>query len=113
MHNVVLERMSQSRSVVWSAATQSAAVQVESGSAFSLFLPSGFVGTALTVESLEADGTWAQFYHDVSGTSTLLSIPVTAGKRNHLPMQLFSGLHTIRFVSGSSETAIGTLWMAG
>jgi len=102
------ERVQESRDVTWSGATQSAGVKIVPGSVFSIYLPTGFVGTALTVQSLEEDGTWA----DLAVNGAPYSTPITVGDRNVMKSELFCGCDVVRFVSTASETIVGKLGMA-
>lgn len=71
---------------------------------FSLYLPSGFVGTSVSFlvyeEALDA---YKQVYKDGS----LFSVTVTADKRNIITSDYFAAGGKFKVVSGSSETGTG------
>lgn len=96
------------RSVVWTANTTSAAVNIESGSVFALYLPAAYDGTQVSFEAEASDGTWEPVHYD----GTLLTASITAGARNILPEQIFCVAGgRIRFVSDEVETVEGRLYL--
>lgn len=104
------ERTSVQRSVTWSNATQSGEVDLRAQAPAGLYLPSGFVGTALTVQvNVAAEGEsadWVNLYDDIGNA---LTIVVAASRVVALPIACF-GLPKIRFVSNQTETATGKLF---
>ena len=103
--NVVLDRLSLgSRKVTWDGSATSEEVDLEGGSVAYLFLPSAFLGTAVTVE-VKVDGSWKALHHD----SSALSVSVSSDAANVMPPELFTALGKVRFVSTTSETCEGSL----
>lgn len=91
------------RTVVWGASTTSGEVEIRPGSVGSLYIPATFSSTSVSFQVQEADGTWVDLYYDGS----LVSIGVTAGKRNGMPVELFLGSGPVKFKLDQTETGVG------
>jgi len=100
-----IERKSYAKNITWSGATDSAAVDGLGGaSAFHLYLPATFAGTALTFKAKVGSA-----YYLVHNNGADLTVTVAAAKVNVLPAELFGGFDAGKFVSDQSETCVGEL----
>jgi len=81
--------------------TVSAAIDLEDGTLCGVFIPAGFVGTALTFQAgATEDGT----YYAINNAAGALSYTVAASKFVGIDPKDFHGVRFVKFVSGTSES---------
>lgn len=83
-------------------ATTSSEVDLENGTLCGIFIPAGFVGTALTFTAAPESGGTFVALENSSGNA--ISYTVEASKYYPLDPKDFWGVRWVKFVSGSSET---------
>ena len=91
--------------VRWAGAAESEPVQIQPGSRGCIYIPSTFVGTAVTFESQVTVDATETGWKAIAATS----ITVTKGQWNILPAGVFAGNGTVRVKSTASETLVGAI----
>lgn len=97
-----------SRSLSWAAGAKSSPIRIEGGSVLSMYIPSTFTCTEATFEVLHSDGTYIPVHYK----GELLSILITPGARNIMPIELFAVCDSLlKVVLDTNETGDGRFYL--
>ena len=112
MTQTELSRLEREAAVTWAGAQESNWLKVEGLSAsLILDLPAAFTGTELTFDRKLADGTASPIYRN--GAEVTNTVPGSTKCSTKLDVDALFGVGIFRIKSDQSETASGTLRVAG